>query len=126
VVRNVERSKRRYRAAISRLPLPSDRDDHPDLAEGVAERLDREARDARVRTAFVRLSKSDQDVITLCVLEELTQTQAAEVLGVPLGTVKSRLSRAKKRLAQEAGELLQGFGAGAPAGSAAEAPGGAE
>jgi RNA polymerase sigma-70 factor (ECF subfamily) len=100
VVRNLERSKRRYRAALSRLPKPSWQDEQPDHADSVGERIDREQRDARVRQAFARLSKADQDVITLCVIEGLTQTQAAAALGVPDGTVKSRLSRAKKRLAE--------------------------
>ncbi|WP_291037760.1 sigma-70 family RNA polymerase sigma factor [Herbiconiux sp.] len=104
VVRNLERSKRRYRAALSRLPKPSWREEQPDHADSVDERIDQEARDARVRQAFARLSKADQDVITLCVIEGLTQAQAAAALGVPDGTVKSRLSRAKKRLAELNGE----------------------
>ncbi|SDZ15660.1 RNA polymerase sigma factor, sigma-70 family [Herbiconiux ginsengi] len=99
VVRNVERGKRRYRAALSRLPKPSLHDEQPDHAESVGERIDQDARDAQVRRAFSSLSKADQDVITLCVIEGLTQAQAAAALGVPDGTVKSRLSRAKKRLA---------------------------
>ncbi|MCS5713508.1 sigma-70 family RNA polymerase sigma factor [Herbiconiux sp. CPCC 205716] len=99
VVRNLARSKRRYRAALARLPRPSWRDEQPDHADSVGDRIDGEARDARVRRAFARLSQADQDVIPLCVLEGLTQTQAAAVLGVPDGTVKSRLSRAKARLA---------------------------
>ncbi|MGX1749998.1 RNA polymerase sigma factor [Glutamicibacter protophormiae] len=37
-------------------------------------------------------------MLTLCVIYELPATQAAQVLGVPLGTVKSRLSRAKTKL----------------------------
>jgi len=106
VVRNLERSKRRYRAALSRLPQPSPRDDQPDPADAVGERIDQEARDTQVRQAFGRLSKADQDVITLCVIEGLTQAQAAKALGVPPGTVKSRLSRAKKRLTDLNGDGL--------------------
>lgn len=110
VVRNFERSKRRYRAALSRLPQPSPRDDQPDHAESVGDRIDQEARSARLRESFVRLSKPDQDVITLCVIEGLTQRQAAEALGVPEGTVKSRLSRAKKKLANDSGDLITATG----------------
>ncbi|WP_143466114.1 RNA polymerase sigma factor, partial [Leifsonia sp. NCR5] len=62
-------------------------------------------RDRKVRDAFAKLSRQDQDVITLCVLEELTTSQAAQALGVPDGTVKSRLSRARKRLAELASPL---------------------
>jgi RNA polymerase sigma-70 factor (ECF subfamily) len=37
-------------------------------------------------------------VFTLCVWEGLDATTAAEALGVAVGTVRSRLSRARKRL----------------------------
>jgi RNA polymerase sigma factor (sigma-70 family) len=100
VARNASRTRRRYDELLSRLPLPENSDDH---AEEVDARLDGKHRTGQVRDAFRRLSKNDQDVITLCVLEELPVAQAAEALGVPIGTVKSRLSRAKQRLASGAG-----------------------
>jgi RNA polymerase sigma factor (sigma-70 family) len=86
--RNVSRSGRRYRAMLGRLPIdPHTEDRYFDSAEGEAQQ------------AMRRLSAADQRVLTLCVLEELTEKDAAAVLGVPVGTVKSRLSRAKARLA---------------------------
>jgi RNA polymerase sigma-70 factor (ECF subfamily) len=105
VVRNLSRSTRRYRAVLERIPKPSV-GDHPDPADAVGDRIDQRARDAQVRQAFSRLTEADQNVLTLCVLEELTMEQAARVLGVPAGTVKSRLSRAKARLAAHTSELL--------------------
>ncbi|MFB2583056.1 RNA polymerase sigma factor [Herbiconiux sp. P15] len=105
VVRNLSRSTRRYRAVLDRLPRPSV-SDHPDPTDEVGERMDRQARDAQVRTAFSRLTEADQNVMTLCVLEELSMEQAAQVLGIPAGTVKSRLSRAKQRLAAHTTDLL--------------------
>lgn len=101
-VRNHTRSLRRYRTALGKLPAPAPQDDH---APAVDENLDSAERDRQVRDAFDRLSKRDQDVITLCILEELTAAQAAEALGVPEGTVKSRLSRARKRLTELASPL---------------------
>ncbi|WP_431198143.1 RNA polymerase sigma factor [Leifsonia xyli] len=83
-------------------PRPAPQEDH---APDVDESLDGAGRDRQVREAFAKLSKRDQDVITLCVLEELTTAQAAEALGVPEGTVKSRLSRARTRLATLASPL---------------------
>ena len=53
-----------------------------------------------MRDVFNRLSAGDQNILTLCVLEELTTAEAALALRVPIGTVKSRLSRAKKRMAE--------------------------
>lgn len=95
VVRNHDRSTRRYRIALAKLPQPAPQDDH---APAVDAALDNLPRDRRVRDAFAQLSPRDQDVITLCVLEELPLAEAAAVLRVPVGTVKSRLSRAKQRL----------------------------
>jgi len=106
VVRNLVRTMRRYRDAMAQLPpataAGTSADDH---ADAVGERLDRSARDRRVRDAFAQLSRADQDVITLCVLEEFTTGQTAAALGIPVGTVKSRLSRAKRRLAALTGDI---------------------
>jgi RNA polymerase sigma-70 factor, ECF subfamily len=56
-----------------------------------------EARDEfRVaRRAFNALSEEQRAVLTLVVLDELSYADAAEALGVPVGTVMSRLSRAR-------------------------------
>jgi RNA polymerase sigma-70 factor (ECF subfamily) len=94
-VHNLDRSTRRHRAALARMSDPGHRPDH---ADGVAEGLDNRERDRRIRDAFTALSTADQNVITLCVLEELPLAEAARTLGVPVGTIKSRLSRAKRRL----------------------------
>ena len=102
VARNHARGLRRYRTALAKLPAPAPQQDH---APDVDDSLDGAGRDRQVREAFEKLSKRDQDVITLCVLEELTTAQAAEALGVPEGTVKSRLSRARARLAALASPL---------------------
>jgi len=101
-VRNHTRGLRRYRTALAKIPIPAPQEDH---APAVDETLDGAGRDRQVREAFTRLSKRDQDVITLCVLEELTTAQAADALGIPEGTVKSRLSRARKRLTELASPL---------------------
>jgi RNA polymerase sigma-70 factor (ECF subfamily) len=101
VHRNHLRSSRRYREALGHLPAPENTPDH---SGAVDDRLDTDARRASVRTALARLPKRDQDIITLCVFEELSTADAAEALGVAPGTVKSRLSRAKARLAELLGE----------------------
>ncbi|ARJ06542.1 siderophore-interacting protein [Cnuibacter physcomitrellae] len=116
VVRNQARSVRRYREALQRIPVPA-ASEQPDETADVDERLDNSSRDTQVRAAFARLSPNDQDVITLCLLEELPMEQAAAVLKVPVGTVKSRLSRARQRLGAHITELLSATATakGAPA-----------
>ncbi|MGV8886161.1 MAG: RNA polymerase sigma factor [Microbacteriaceae bacterium] len=85
VSRNLSRSARRYRALLDKLPPPLER-------EFVA--------DNHAVTALRGLSVSDRQVITLSVLEGFTEAEIAEALGIARGTVKSRLSRAKSRLAE--------------------------
>lgn len=102
-VHNLERSRRRHRDALARMPEPVPQADH---ADSVAQELDNSERDRLVRDAFATLSTADQNVITLCVLEELPLADAARALGVPIGTVKSRLSRAKRRLGDLASPLV--------------------
>jgi RNA polymerase sigma factor (sigma-70 family) len=121
VVRNHTRSARRYRAALERIPKPT-ASDQPDETEAVDHRLDTSGRDASVRAAFARLSPNDQDVITLCVLEELPMEQAATALKVPVGTVKSRLSRARQRLASHLTALLGPDASGALPGVSVAVP----
>ena len=48
-------------------------------------------------------ARESREVVALCVWSGLTYAQAAEALGVPVGTIRSRLSRAKSRLLQEIG-----------------------
>lgn len=52
-----------------------------------------------VRVGLDELPISLKEVIVLCEFEELTYEQAAAILEVPIGTVRSRLHRAKARLA---------------------------
>jgi RNA polymerase sigma-70 factor (ECF subfamily) len=49
-------------------------------------------------TALNTLSESDREVVALRYLLELSESETAAALGVPVGTVKSRLSRALSRL----------------------------
>ncbi|MCJ7543504.1 MAG: sigma-70 family RNA polymerase sigma factor [Phycisphaerae bacterium] len=52
----------------------------------------------RVHRALDQISLAHKEAITLFLLEDLTMDQTAEVLGIPLGTVKSRLHHAKRAL----------------------------
>jgi RNA polymerase sigma-70 factor (ECF subfamily) len=55
--------------------------------------------------ALRSISVTDQVVLELHYWESLKLTDLAEILGVPLGTAKSRLHRARKRLEQALEEL---------------------
>jgi RNA polymerase sigma-70 factor, ECF subfamily len=55
---------------------------------------------AKVHDALDQLSPAARDTVKLCLLDERTHKDAADVLGVAEGTIKSRLSRARAELAQ--------------------------
>jgi RNA polymerase sigma-70 factor (ECF subfamily) len=52
----------------------------------------------RILVIVHQLSREDQEVIALCDWSGLTYEEAASALAIPIGTVKSRLSRAHGRL----------------------------
>jgi RNA polymerase sigma factor (sigma-70 family) len=108
VSRNLARASRRHQAALSRLPPPPL---VPDFSEELAGRLDDEARLREVGEALGALRREEREVIALCVWSELDYAAAARALGVPVGTVRSRLSRARSKLRKllpAAGELAGG------------------
>ncbi|MBM0230859.1 RNA polymerase sigma factor [Micromonospora sp. STR1_7] len=89
------RTALRHRRTLERLtPVPAT----PDHADEVAGRLDDERHLAQLRRALERLRPPDRDVLLLCVWQGLSYAEAAVALGVPVGTVRSRLSRARSRL----------------------------
>jgi len=96
------RTIRRHRTALARLPggtgLAPGRVEDP--ADDIARRLDDGHRLSAVKSAFGRLRESDREVLLLCVWGGLDYASAAVTLGVPIGTVRSRLSRARTRLAE--------------------------
>jgi RNA polymerase sigma-70 factor (ECF subfamily) len=51
-----------------------------------------------MQRALARLSTEHRAVIVLIGLEQLSYQEAAEVLGIPIGTVMSRLTRARAQL----------------------------
>ena len=51
-----------------------------------------------LQTALLRLPEEQREVLLLVGLEQMTYEEAAGVLGIPIGTVMSRLSRARERL----------------------------
>ena len=101
VVRNFSRASRRQRAAMARLPRPGSRARLRGRAGRAHRRRGPTGGGAR---RLRRLRPAEQDVVALCVWSELDYAAAAQALGIPVGTVRSRLSRARRKLRQLAGE----------------------
>jgi len=96
VIRNYSRSARRYRHVLASLPIAADTPDH---SHAVNDRLDFDEQRDALRAALSRLPRRDQEILSLCVIEQLSTADVAAALRIAPGTVKSRLSRAKGRLA---------------------------
>lgn len=77
-------------------------DDLPPDPENVPPSLEEELlnveRDLRIREALAGLSAEQQEIIRLAYYSEKSQSEIAEELGIPLGTVKSRTRLAMNRL----------------------------
>jgi len=104
VCRNATRSGRRHLRAVDRLP----REVTADHADRVAEVIDSERRMQELLAALAGLSARDRDVLLLVGWSELTYEQAARALDVPVGTVRSRLARARQRLSSSLTVQLNG------------------
>jgi RNA polymerase sigma factor (sigma-70 family) len=95
VCRNAGRSRRRYLRAVASLPEPAAEPDH---AERVTDRLGSQARMRAVLDQVDALPAREREVLGLVAWAGLSYEQAAAALDVPVGTVRSRLSRARARL----------------------------
>lgn len=91
VLRNRRRSERRYREALSRMTAPPSTDPSDDPAARASAEEDMRA----ILAVLARLPRREQDVISLCLWMGLSYEEAAAALDVPVGTTRSRLSRAR-------------------------------
>jgi RNA polymerase sigma factor (sigma-70 family) len=74
-------------------------------ADRVAEQVSAQALGPDLDRALATLRPRERDVLLLVAAEGLGYQEVAEALGVPVGTVKSRLSRARTRVRAELGAL---------------------
>jgi RNA polymerase sigma-70 factor (ECF subfamily) len=89
------RSDARRLAATARLPtaLPYDT-----LADTVAADLDAQRVWPQVADAIASLPTGERDALVLLAWEQLSYDGIAATLGIPIGTVRSRINRARKRI----------------------------
>lgn len=89
------RAARRLRSLTDRVTAA---EPDPDHAADVARRIDDQQRMSAVRRAVDKLPRHERDTLELVVWSGLTIAETAAALGVPEGTVKARLHRARRRL----------------------------
>ena len=98
ILRNAWIDESRGRARRNRLFGPEE------LGEHVADPTGgQQAQSLMVQTAVASLPEEQREVIGLVLVEGLSYREAAEILGVPIGTVTSRLARAREALQAKLG-----------------------
>ncbi|MEV0613770.1 RNA polymerase sigma factor [Nonomuraea sp. NPDC050404] len=96
---------RRYRA----LARSAEAEEIGSHDERVVQRVSAAVMQPRLAAGLARLSAGDRDVLLLVACAQLSYDEVAEALGIPQGTVGSRLNRARKKLRKiigPAGEAL--------------------
>ncbi len=91
---HVRAEERRLRAYARVVPDPVG----PDIGDAVAERVDATAAVRRAALAVANLPAEQREVLLLFAWAGLDHTGIASAVGVPPGTVRSRLHRARQRL----------------------------
>jgi RNA polymerase sigma-70 factor (ECF subfamily) len=96
VLRQHHRSEGRRLARLRAVVRTLDRDLDP--AETVSAAVDNAAESDRVLRALTRLDDRYRDVLLLAASADLSYEEIARALGIPVGTVRSRLTRGRRRL----------------------------
>lgn len=102
IAANVIRERRRKagRGARAYSKVAAERSIEPFEVEAVA-RLDAGQKGEALIGALERLSEDEYQVLMLTAMEDLSYQEIADALGVPIGTVRSRLFRARKRMREQ-------------------------
>ncbi|POM27490.1 ECF RNA polymerase sigma factor SigW [Actinomadura rubteroloni] len=90
----------RYRA-LRRSPAGGVQDDP---ADAVAAAVTAAAVRPRLAGALAALPRRDRDVLLLVAWADLNYAETAEALGIPVGTVRSRLNRARRKVRAALGD----------------------
>ncbi|MBW5252893.1 sigma-70 family RNA polymerase sigma factor [Streptomyces sp. P01-B04] len=91
----------RHRQAVARAAARAQQ--HPDATttdpwQAVDQRLDASAVGPELRRRLAELPEEERELLLLVAWEQLTPAEAAAAVGVPAGTARSRLHRARARL----------------------------
>jgi RNA polymerase sigma-70 factor, ECF subfamily len=101
LVRRHRRSEMRMLRALARTGIDPVIDA---LADRVTERVAAQSASRRLAAALATLSARDRDVLLLIAWGELSYEEAARVLQIPVGTVRSRLNRSRRKVRAALGD----------------------
>lgn len=97
------RAEARRLKALGRLPAPAAGPTDETVADQVASRVSAQALRGELAGALARLPARHRDVLLLVAWADLGYEEAAAALGVPVGTVRSRLHRARRKVREALG-----------------------
>jgi RNA polymerase sigma factor (sigma-70 family) len=100
------RGEARRLQAVAR--LAARRDAGTDVADAVSRAVDASERWPEVAAAVAGLPDGERDALVLAVWEGLAYEDIAAALAIPVGTVRSRINRARSRLRREPGAATGG------------------
>jgi RNA polymerase sigma-70 factor, ECF subfamily len=110
ILRNTFLTSQAGLKASASLSLDSDEDKvtEPAVAETPESALLARVEQETIQKALEELSVKFREIILLCDSEEMSYQEIGETLGIPMGTVMSRLSRARKAMRELLTTKLQG------------------
>lgn len=91
-----------------RLRRVEDQPESTDPRPGPHQAADAGDRAAQVRAALSELDRDARELLELAVLQRLPYKEVAEILAIPIGTVKSRVFYALRRLRERLAALEEG------------------
>ncbi|WIX82914.1 RNA polymerase sigma factor [Amycolatopsis carbonis] len=98
IATNMIARHRRDEVRRHRLTSAAARDDDGGHDDRVTAELAAQAMRPLLSAALAGLSQGDRDVLLLIAWEQLSYEEVAAVLAIPLGTVRSRLNRARRKV----------------------------
>jgi len=110
ITMNLAKSKLRWRKLRNFIPFIRETEEGeeelqvPDKGPGPQEILARREFQELLKNALDRLSEEFRDAVMLRDIQGLSYDEIAEILGVQVGTVKSRINRGRIQLRKELGE----------------------
>lgn len=93
-----------------RFPLLKETEEFLEANLRAAEPVPEQLTDSEILAALERISADYRSVVLLVDVEEFSYKEVAGILGIPIGTVMSRLSRARKSLRDQLASVAESYG----------------
>jgi RNA polymerase sigma-70 factor (ECF subfamily) len=98
ILRNTFLTSRAGLKAMVSLDSDDDAPSEPETAETPESILLARSQQDKIRAALEALPLHYREIVLLCDVEEMSYQEISQALGIPMGTVMSRLSRARKAM----------------------------